>query len=98
MGYTNGRFVRLEFLVHLLQPASIRVTLLYQIFSRVDEFLTLGISDVALLCEFSKEYLGDGGCEDNVLGVLLFCNLTDVLRILIDCQMESEPRHPLMLL
>lgn len=85
--WTQAVYVRLEFLIHLLQSAPIRVALLYQIFSRVNKFVAFRVSNVALLCELSKKYFGDGGGENNGFRTLLFCDLIDILRI--PCQMKD---------
>ncbi|KAJ6440527.1 tetratricopeptide-like helical [Purpureocillium lavendulum] len=66
-------------LVQLLEVPARGVALLHQVLPRVDELAALDVLDVPLLGHLAEEDLGDGGAQDNRLGVLHLGNLGDVL-------------------
>lgn len=68
-----------ELLIHFLQATTVGVPVCDKVFSGIDKFAALCILDVALFGKTAQEDLADCRAENNSLGVLLFCDLGDVL-------------------
>jgi len=83
------RNLLLQFLVHFFQSSPGRIAHLDKILSRIYEFAAFHISDIPLLCQFSKENLRYGGTKNDQLGIIHSGDLAYILHSLISKEQRN---------